>query len=70
VFLATELTAGQPDREPGEQDMVHRLVTDAEFTAMIASGQVADAATIAAYALWQLAGSGGTHGDTLGEASA
>jgi 8-oxo-dGTP pyrophosphatase MutT (NUDIX family) len=58
VFLATELTAGEPAREPGEQDMVHRFVTDAEFTAMIRAGQVVDGATIAAYALWQLGGSG------------
>jgi 8-oxo-dGTP pyrophosphatase MutT (NUDIX family) len=57
VFVATELTAGEPAREPGEQDMVHRFVTDAELTSMILTGEVVDAATIAAHALLQLAGS-------------
>jgi 8-oxo-dGTP pyrophosphatase MutT (NUDIX family) len=69
VFLATELTAGQPEREPGEQDMVHRFVTDAEFTAMIAAGQVVDAATIAAYALWQLGGTRAALGEAGREAA-
>jgi 8-oxo-dGTP pyrophosphatase MutT (NUDIX family) len=51
VFLATGLVAGPPQREHSEQDMVHRFVTDVEFSAMIRSGLVVDAATIAAYAL-------------------
>jgi 8-oxo-dGTP pyrophosphatase MutT (NUDIX family) len=51
VFLATGLVAGQPDREHTEQDMVHRFVTDAQLAKMISTGDVVDAATIAAYAL-------------------
>jgi 8-oxo-dGTP pyrophosphatase MutT (NUDIX family) len=51
VFLATDLTAGPPDREPTEQGMVHRWFAEADVRAMIASGQLADAHSVAALAL-------------------
>jgi 8-oxo-dGTP pyrophosphatase MutT (NUDIX family) len=51
VFVATELTAGEPDREPTEQGMVHRWFAEADVRAMIASGQLADAHSVAALAL-------------------
>ena len=51
VFLATSLVVGQPNREHTEQDMVHRFLTDVELATMIRTGEVVDAATIAAYAL-------------------
>lgn len=35
VFLATGLVVGRPDREPTEQDMVHRFLTDDELATMI-----------------------------------
>jgi 8-oxo-dGTP pyrophosphatase MutT (NUDIX family) len=54
VYLATGLTEGQPDREPTEQDMVHRAVTDVEITAMIRSGDVVDAPSLAALTLYRL----------------
>jgi len=53
AFLATGLEAGRPQREPAEQDMVHRFVTDGEFAGMVQSGAVVDAATIAAYSLFK-----------------
>ncbi|GAA2019780.1 NUDIX hydrolase [Nakamurella flavida] len=51
VFHATGLTAGVHAREASEADMVHALVGEDEFGAMIDDGRVVDAATIAAYLL-------------------
>jgi 8-oxo-dGTP pyrophosphatase MutT (NUDIX family) len=51
VFLATDLTAGPPERELEEQDMRAAWFTRPEVEAMIATGQITDAQTIAAYAL-------------------
>jgi 8-oxo-dGDP phosphatase len=51
VFLATELTAGPPEREPEEQDMRAAWFGRAEFERMIADGEITDAQSIAAYAL-------------------
>ncbi|BCJ46848.1 ADP-ribose pyrophosphatase [Actinoplanes ianthinogenes] len=54
VYLATDLAEGEPDREIGEQDMIHRAVTDAEITEMIRSGQIVDAPSLAALTLYRL----------------
>lgn len=51
VFLATELTAGAPDREHQEQDMRTAWFTIAEFEAMVRDGAIVDAQTLAAYLL-------------------
>lgn len=51
VFLATELTAGPPSREREEQDMRSAWFERAEFEAMITSGEVSDAQSLAAYTL-------------------
>jgi 8-oxo-dGTP pyrophosphatase MutT (NUDIX family) len=51
VFLAEELTAGPPDREPTEADMVHRHVTRAELDQLVRTGAVDDSTTVAAYGL-------------------
>ena len=51
VFLATELTAGAPDREHQEQDMRTAWFAIAEFEAMVREGAVVDAQTLAAYLL-------------------
>lgn len=51
VFLATELIAGEPERELGEQDMRTAWFPRAEVEAMIAAGQITDAQSIAAYTL-------------------
>ena len=54
VYLATGLAEGEPAREATEQDMVHRFITDAELTAMIRSGGVVDAPSLAALTLYRL----------------
>jgi len=51
VFLATDLTPGEPAREASEQDMRQRFVPRAEFEAMVRDGRVTDDSTLAAYAL-------------------
>jgi 8-oxo-dGTP pyrophosphatase MutT (NUDIX family) len=52
VFLATGLTAGEPHREASEQDMVHQWFLEAEVRKMIKSGELADAHSVAALALF------------------
>ena len=59
VYLATGLVAGDPDREPTEQDMIHQAFTDAEITAMIRAGQITDAPSLAALTLYRLGTDGG-----------
>ena len=54
VFLATNLEAGLPDREPGEQDMVHAFVTDEELERRIREGELVDAPSLAALLLWRV----------------
>jgi len=54
VFVASGLTAGEPDREPSEQDMVHRWFGDAEVRRMIADGELRDSHTLAALCLFDL----------------
>ena len=56
VFLATELTEGEPDREPEEQDMESAWFTRAEVERMIREGDVVDAKSLAAYTLLLLTG--------------
>ncbi|WP_250005489.1 NUDIX hydrolase [Actinoplanes sp. M2I2] len=55
VYLATDLEEGEPDREVTEQDMIHRRVHDDEVTAMIRSGHIVDAPSVAALTLYRLA---------------
>lgn len=52
VYLATELTAGEPNREASEADMVHRWVSRAELNRMIAAGEFSDGHSLAALALF------------------
>ena len=56
VFLATDLTQGEPDREPTEDDMVCGRFSVAEFEAMIRTGQVRESMTLAAFSLLRLNG--------------
>ncbi|APU13493.1 MULTISPECIES: NUDIX domain-containing protein [Actinoalloteichus] len=51
VYLATELTEGEAQREHEEQDMRGGWFTRTEFEQMIAEGLITDAQSIAAYAL-------------------
>jgi ADP-ribose pyrophosphatase len=55
VFLATELTEGQHDREPEEQDMRSAWFTDEQIEQMMSSGAITDAQSIAAWLLLRLA---------------
>lgn len=54
VYLATDLTEGEPDREASELDMTHRAFTDAEISAMISRGAIVDASSLAALILYRL----------------
>lgn len=54
VFLATGLTPGPTSREDTEQDMRAARFTVAEFEAMAARGELADAQSLAAYALLRI----------------
>jgi hypothetical protein len=51
VFLAEELTAGDPDREPTEAGMRQRWADPDEWWRLVRAGRITDAATIAAFAL-------------------
>jgi 8-oxo-dGTP pyrophosphatase MutT (NUDIX family) len=51
VFLASDLVAGEPNREHSEQDMIHRWFALGEVRAMVTGGQLADAHSVAALAL-------------------
>lgn len=51
VYLATDLSAGEPDREASEQDMVARWFPEREVRAMLRAGRLVDSTTVAALAL-------------------
>lgn len=51
IFVASDLVAGEPDREPEEQDMRQKWVPRDEFTAMARDGRITDDSTLAAFAL-------------------
>jgi 8-oxo-dGTP pyrophosphatase MutT (NUDIX family) len=51
VFLATDLTQGQHEREHEEQDMKTAWIDRADFEKMIRNSEVTDAQSIAAYAM-------------------
>jgi 8-oxo-dGDP phosphatase len=55
VFLATDLTEGEHEREHEEQDMHSAWFTAAELEQMIRGGEITDAQTIAAWAMLMLA---------------
>ena len=56
IFLATDLTQGEHDREATERDMICRSVVLAEFEAMIRDGTVREAMTISAFGLLRVKG--------------
>jgi len=51
VFLATDLSPGEPQRDPEEQDMRSAWFTRVDVEHMITDGEVRDAKSIAAFAL-------------------
>lgn len=54
VFLATDLTPGEPQREHEEQDMRQRWFPRADLVAMLRDGVITDGSTLAAYLLLTL----------------
>lgn len=55
AWLATDLTQGEHEREHEEQDMHSEWFTGAQIEAMMRSGDITDAQTIAAWTLLRLA---------------
>lgn len=51
VYLATGLEAGDRSLETGELGMTSRTVTEAAFLAAVASGEIADSSTLAAWSM-------------------
>ena len=51
VFLAAELTEGEPSREHEEQDMRTAWFRRSEFDKLVTDGEITDAQSLAAYAL-------------------
>ena len=56
VFLATDITEGEHDRELEEQDMHSQWFSRAQLEQMIRDGAVSDAQSIAAWALFLMSG--------------
>ena len=56
IFLATDLTQGEPDREATEQDMISRNFALADFEAMIRDGTLREAMTLSTFALLRVKG--------------
>jgi ADP-ribose pyrophosphatase len=54
VFLATDLIEGAPDREHSEQDMVHQWFGEDVVRSMVGAGELRDAHSVAALALFDL----------------
>lgn len=54
VFLACELTRVSADPDPEESDLNLQRVSVAEFERMLRAGEIRDACTMAAWALWRL----------------
>ena len=55
VFLATDLTEGDHEREPEEQDMRSEWFTGTQIEQMMVDGTITDAQSIAAWTLLRLA---------------
>ena len=56
VFLATDITEGEHDREHEEQDMRSAWFSRAALEQMIRDGEITDAQSVAAWALLLLSG--------------
>lgn len=56
VFLATDLTQGETNRETSEQDMICQDFSLAAFEAMVRDGTLKEAMTIAAFGLLRIKG--------------
>jgi 8-oxo-dGTP pyrophosphatase MutT (NUDIX family) len=56
IFLATQLTQRETEREVSEEDMICRSFTLGDFEAMIRNGTVREAMTISAFGLLRVRG--------------
>ena len=56
LWLATDLVAGEPQPEATEVGLETRAVTRDEFDAMVLGGEIADAASLAAWELLRIRG--------------
>lgn len=56
VFVATDLTPGEPNREPTEQDMREQWFPRGEVERMIRDGEIIDDSTLAGYLLFVMRG--------------
>jgi len=56
IFLATDLSQGEPQREVSEQDMISRGFTLRQLEAMMRDGTVREAMTLAAFGLLRVKG--------------
>jgi ADP-ribose pyrophosphatase len=54
IFLAEDLTPGEHDRDPEEQDMTVHRVPVHEFEAMLLDGRIMDNCTAAAWGLYRV----------------
>lgn len=54
VYLATELTPGETDPDPEEDDLVLHKMKIADFEQRLLDGQIQDASTLGAWGLYQL----------------
>ncbi|MBB5913901.1 8-oxo-dGTP pyrophosphatase MutT (NUDIX family) [Nocardia transvalensis] len=54
IYLATDLTPGEPEREPEEQDMRSAWFDRDTLEGMIRTGEITDSGTLAAYSLLML----------------
>jgi 8-oxo-dGTP pyrophosphatase MutT (NUDIX family) len=59
VWLATDLSEGEVDREHTEQDMVHRWFSEADLRSMMRNGEFPDSHSVAALALFDSARAAG-----------
>lgn len=50
MFLAADVTEGEPDREHEEQDMHFEWFERRRFEEMVRTGEITDAQSLAAYA--------------------
>jgi ADP-ribose pyrophosphatase len=55
-FVAEQLSAGSPELSPEEQGLRCRRIEVTRFGALVRSGEIQDASTLAAYAMLQLSG--------------
>ena len=56
IFLATDLSQGETEREVSEQDMVCQSFALGDFEAMIRDGTIREAMTISAFGLLRVKG--------------